>query len=77
MALKKMAEIVNCQTGETEIVEISASEAAWIDKKYNETLTEYNAQKLIEDARAKAKASAESKLSALGLTPDEIAALRG
>jgi hypothetical protein len=31
----------------------------------------------LEQAKAEIKASAESKLSALGLTPDEIAVLRG
>jgi hypothetical protein len=67
--------IVDCSTGVTTEVELTAAEIA-----ERETMaTEYATQKAAEDAavaaRAAAKASAEAKLAALGLSADEIAAL--
>ena len=53
--------IVNCETGETLEVELTAEEVAQ---------READAQ-----AAAEAKASAQAKLAALGLTADEISAL--
>ena len=67
--------IVDCSTGETTEVELTAEEiaqreadaAAFAEAKAKE---EAEAQ-----AKAEAKAAAEAKLAALGLTADEIAAL--
>ena len=67
--------VANCTTGVTEIVPLTAEEIAQreIDSAY------FAAIKAEEDAvkaaKAAAKASAETKLAALGLTAEEIAAL--
>lgn len=67
--------IVDCSTGITTEVELTAEEvaqreadaAAWVEAQ---------AQREAEiAAKAAAKASAESKLAALGLTSEEVAAL--
>jgi len=67
--------IVNCETGETQVLPLTAEEIA--QKEADAAV--YAAQKSEEDAvkaaRAASKASAEAKLAALGLTADEIAAL--
>jgi hypothetical protein len=69
--------VVDCSTGITTEVELTAEEvaqrevdaAAW---------AEVEAQRdVAEAAKASAKASAESKLKALGLTDAEISALIG
>ena len=67
--------IVDCSTGVTTEVELTAEEIA----EREAMAAEYAAQKAQEDAAKAAaeaaKASAQSKLAALGLTADEIAAL--
>ncbi len=67
--------IVDCSTGETTVVpltaeEIAANEAAAAQAEADRLAAEAEAQ-----AKADAKAAAEAKLAALGLTPEEIAAL--
>ena len=67
--------IVDCSTGVTTEVELTAEEIA-----ERETMAaEYATQKAAEDAevaaKAAAKESANAKLAALGLTAEEIAAL--
>jgi hypothetical protein len=67
--------IVDCSTGVTTEVELTAEEIA-----ERETMAaEYAVQKAEEDAavaaKAAAKESANAKLAALGLSADEIAAL--
>ena len=67
--------IVDCSTGVTTEVELTAEEIA-----ERETMAaEYAAQQAQEEAAKAAaeaaKASAQSKLAELGLTADEIAAL--
>ena len=66
---------VNCETGDTTVIELTASEIAEMDQ----LRAEAEANKAIRDAeaeaRAIAKASAEAKLAALGLTTEEITAL--
>ena len=67
--------IVDCSTGVTTEVELTAEEIA-----ERETMAaEYATQKAAEDAekaaKAAAKESANAKLVALGLTAEEIAAL--
>ena len=66
---------INCTTGETITRPYTAEELA----QREADLLEYAAQKAATDAeneaKAAAKASALAKLTALGLTPEEIAAL--
>jgi hypothetical protein len=67
--------IVDCSTGVTTEVELTAEEvaqrevdaAAWAEAEAERVA--------VEAAKASAKASAESKLKALGLTDAEISAL--
>jgi hypothetical protein len=71
-----MKTIHNLETGEMIERELNSEELAQqaIDEaKYQEQQAIKQAE---EDAKAAAKSSAEAKLSALGLTPEEIAALR-
>jgi hypothetical protein len=67
--------IVDCSTGVTTEVELTAAEIA----QREADAAVYAVQKAEEDAAKAAteaaKASAQSKLAALGLTADEIAAL--
>lgn len=67
--------IIDCSTGVTTEVELTAEEIAERDTM----AAEFAAQKTQEDAEAAAKAaakeSANTKLAALGLTAEEIAAL--
>ena len=68
--------VVDCSTGEQTIVELTAEEIA---QREADALA-YAEAKAIEDAateaQAEAKASAEAKLAELGLTAEEIAALK-
>jgi hypothetical protein len=68
--------VVDCSTGEQTIVLLTAEEIA----QRETDAAAYAAQQVIQEeeaaAKAEAKASAESKLAALGLTADEIAALK-
>lgn len=68
--------VVDCSTGEQTIVELTAEEIA---QREADALAYAEAQATAEaeaEAVAAAKASAEEKLSALGLTAEEIAALK-
>ena len=68
--------VVDCSTGEQTIVPLTAEEIAQREldaAAYAEQQAIQEAEKL---AKAEAKASAEAKLAALGLTADEIAALK-
>jgi len=69
--------IVDCSTGVTTEVELTAEEIA----EREAMAAEYAVQKAQEDAAKaaaeEAKASAQAKLAALGLTADEIAAITG
>ena len=67
--------IVDCSTGQQSVVpltaeEIAANEAAAVQAEADRLVAE-----AAEQAKADAKASAEAKLAALGLTAEEIAAL--
>ena len=69
--------VVDCSTGITTEVELTAEEIA---QREADALAwaEVEAEREAEaTAKAEAKASAEAKLSALGLTADEIEALVG
>lgn len=68
--------VVDCSTGEQTIVPLSAEEIAQRETDA-QAYAEAEATREAEAAAiAEAKASAEAKLSALGLTPEEIAALK-
>lgn len=69
--------IVNCETGETTEVPLTAEEIAQAeaDRQAWEAL---QAEREAEaQAKEQAEASAIAKLQAIGLTAEEIAALRG
>lgn len=69
--------VVNCETGEQTVEPLTAQEI----QQREVDAEAYAAQKAIEDAavaaKVEAKASAEAKLSALGLSASEIAAITG
>jgi hypothetical protein len=68
MSLKRV--VIDGETGEQRIEEISAEEAAQVQASLNIRLLE-------EDAKIAAKESARAKLAALGLTDEEISAIVG
>jgi hypothetical protein len=63
--------IVNCETGET--VERELNKAEKDQQKVDEEIVAI--KRAAEEARAQAKATAEGKLAALGLTTDDLRAL--
>lgn len=66
---------VNCETGERIIRQPNEQEIAQMQKDAAEFAKFDAERKAFLQAREAAKASAEAKLAALGLTPEEIAAL--
>jgi len=77
---KNMEEIltavdINCTTGEVIERPLTAQEIADNELLVQQSMARKAEQEAIEEARAAAKASAEAKLTALGLTVEEIAAL--
>ena len=62
--------VVDCETGEQTVVEISAEEIALFQADVKTRLD-------AENAKQQALDSAHAKLSALGLTPEEISAITG
>jgi len=66
---------VNCTTGEVIRRPFTEEEIKANKKVADELAARDEARKLEEEAKAIAKASAEAKLAALGLTAEEIAAL--
>jgi RNA-binding protein YhbY len=73
MAITKI--VVNCETGVSEEIELTAEEIAEMEVVKAQLLAEEEARATELAAQVEAKASAETKLTALGLTPEEIAAL--
>lgn len=67
--------IINCETGEQTIVELTDEEIAQLEADRQAAEAERAAREAEEQAKAEAKASAEAKLASLGLTAEEIAAL--
>jgi hypothetical protein len=67
--------VVNCETGEQTIIELTDEEIAQMETQAAEQAAQEAEQEAQAAIAAAAKASAESKLTALGLTPEEIAAL--
>ena len=68
--------IVDCSTGISTEVELTAEEIAQREVDAAAYAVEQAEREAAAAAKAEAKASAEAKLAALGLTPEEIAALR-
>lgn len=67
---------INCETGEVTISPLTAEEIAELEER-KAAAEQAQAERQAEiAAKAAAKESAEAKLAALGLTPEEIAALR-
>ena len=67
--------IVNCETGERTVVELTDEEIAEREAMALQAEQDRAAREAEETAKAEAKASALSKLTALGLTEAEISAL--
>jgi hypothetical protein len=68
--------VVDCSTGEQTIVPLTAEEIAQRELDAQAYAAQQAIREAEEAAKATAKASAEAKLAALGLTADEIAALK-
>lgn len=68
--------VVDCSTGEQTEVELTAEEIAQREADAAAYAEAEAVRQAEEAAQAQAKASAEAKLTALGLTADEIAALK-
>lgn len=66
---------VNCTTGEVSEIELTDAEVAQMEADRLVAEQELAERKAAEAAEAEAKSSAQSKLAALGLTPEEISAL--
>jgi hypothetical protein len=67
--------IVNCETGITEVLPLTAAEIADLETARVAAEDQRKAAEAEAAAVAAAKESANAKLAALGLTADEIAAL--
>lgn len=67
--------IINCETGEESIVELTDAEVAELEAMAAEAAVRKAEEDAALAAAEAAKASAQAKLAALGLTADEIAAL--
>lgn len=76
MSEKLQKVIVNCETGVTEYIDLTEEEISEVRAREAEFEIQMQAKEAELAAKAAAKASAEAKLAALGLTPEEIAALR-
>jgi hypothetical protein len=67
--------VVDCSTGISEVVPLSVEEIAQREIDAAAYAIQQAEREAAEAARIAAKASAEAKLSALGLTSEEIAAI--
>ena len=67
--------VVDCSTGESTEVELTAEEIAQREADAAQAEAERLAAEAEAQAKAQAKANAEAKLAALGLTAEEITAL--
>ena len=69
--------VVNCETGESQVIPLTAEEL----KEREKLVAQFQADRAKEEAeaqaKAEAKASALAKLAALGLTEDEAKAIAG
>jgi hypothetical protein len=67
--------VIDCNTGTEELIELTPEEVLEIEQMKAEAQVALEQEALAAEAKAAAKASAEAKLAALGLTAEEIAAL--
>lgn len=67
--------VVDCSTGQVEYVPLTDEEIAEREALAAQAEQERLEREAADQAKAEAKASAETKLASLGLTADEIAAL--
>ncbi len=67
--------VINCETGEREIIPLTAEEIAEREAMAAQALADQVAREAEETAKAEAKASGIAKLLALGLTEAEAQAL--
>jgi hypothetical protein len=67
--------VINCETGEREIIPLTAEEIAEREAMAAQALADQAEREVAETAKAAAKASGISKLLALGLTEAEATAL--
>ena len=67
--------VINCETGEREIIPLTAEEIAEREAMAAQAEQERLALEAAEQAKAEAKASGIAKLLALGLTEEEAQAL--
>jgi hypothetical protein len=67
--------VTNCSTGVTEIIELTDEEIAVAQAEAAAYAVRQAELDLLAEAKAVAKESAQTKLAALGLTAEEIAAL--
>jgi hypothetical protein len=67
--------IIDCSTGESQTVPLTEEEIQDMQDMASAAAVERAAHEAELGAKAEAKASAASKLAALGLTPEEIAAI--
>ena len=66
---------VNCETGEIKEIPLTSEEILELEALVQQAAADESARVAAEEAKALAKASAESKLLNLGLTVEEIQAL--
>jgi hypothetical protein len=69
--------VVNCETGVAEYLPLTEEEIAQRESDAQAWAAEVAAREAEAIAKAEATASLNAKLEALGLSPEEIAALRG
>lgn len=69
--------VVDCSTGEQTIVPLTAEEIAQRETDAAFAATQLATQEAEQAAKDAAKASATAKLSALGLSAEEISAITG
>ena len=66
---------INCETGVESIIELTDAEVAQLEADRVAAEARKAEEDAVRQAEADAKASAQAKLAALGLTADEILAL--
>ena len=69
--------IIDCSTGIESIIELTDAEVAEMELEAGLAAQAQQDRETAEAAKAAAAASAVTKLEAIGLTAEEIAALRG
>lgn len=71
-----MKSVIDCATGVVSEIPLTDEEMAQLEVSAAQAEADRVAREADEAAKAEAKASAEAKLASLGLTADEIAALK-